>query len=635
MDLEEEERALLAVRNRLLAYRESTDTVQPSPLLSDRSDATGIHLVVDKHAGSEQVARALQTNLRYQSAIKSQIQTLQEELLHLERNSIAMTFCNQNIEMPRRLASGNHPLFYDRTTEEALLVAADDNGSVSLGVASSLEGSKQWSGVEKKSLRQAMKLYILHVLEKIIVAEHHSPVKILSFDLKAITQDLSQMQKESLACLWRRWEGLQLEIDWKHVAVLFMGQYNRTFSLCHRSPIECRQQWMYSECPSLNQQPFTPAESATIIQWVAAQTASGGKTNGLWDVCAEVVGGHRTAVQCLSQYRRLLQEDKLNSRWSEEEDMALVQAVGIYGEGNWSLIAAVFDGKRNADQCLHRWTRTLLNPSVTRGRWSQEEDELLLLAVAEVGSHAWTKIAALVPGRTDIQCRDRYLHGLNPGYLKRSWQCYEEWLLFRALMVQGSPSNFVAIAAMVKTRSEVQCRTHWRQMAPQAANLWVCIKKESRKLRVGNLMEVRQLDRKNLSQLHKPTENAQEFVKALQADWWIHCCKHWYQSPETHLSWVSPAATSRRKQQVQKGRKKGKAGKASSKKLVNHQAYLQDRMQILQRALQRQLSSAHDSDTIPLTVQHQCFLDSYPFKDKPSFRYLLQVLRAMQAAATP
>lgn len=56
------------------------------------------------------------------------------------------------------------------------------------------------------------------------------------------------------------------------------------------------------------------------------------------------------------------------SHWTEEEDEILIQAVARFGARNWKEIAAVLP-ERNDIQCLHRWKK-VLHPSLVKGAWT-------------------------------------------------------------------------------------------------------------------------------------------------------------------------------------------------------------------------------------------------------------------------
>ena len=63
-------------------------------------------------------------------------------------------------------------------------------------------------------------------------------------------------------------------------------------------------------------------------------------------------------------------------------------------------------GGRTDQQCMGRWRRHL-DPTVTRGAWARDEDELLCGLYDEYGPR-WSFICQSVPGRTAQQCRARW-----------------------------------------------------------------------------------------------------------------------------------------------------------------------------------------------------------------------------------
>lgn len=63
------------------------------------------------------------------------------------------------------------------------------------------------------------------------------------------------------------------------------------------------------------------------------------------------------------------------------------------------------------DICCCRWVN-ILDPSLNRGAWTQEEDLKLKAAIREHG-YCWSRIAACLNSRTDNQCR-RYEPSIVP-----------------------------------------------------------------------------------------------------------------------------------------------------------------------------------------------------------------------------
>jgi hypothetical protein len=104
-------------------------------------------------------------------------------------------------------------------------------------------------------------------------------------------------------------------------------------------------------------------------------------------------------------------------QWAEDEDSKLKDAVQRHGGKDWDAIIALVPG-RTRNQCSSRWHNTL-NPSIARsngrtGKWTEDEDSKLKHAVQTHSGKDWVKIAALVMGRTKIQCMNRWNYFLKP-----------------------------------------------------------------------------------------------------------------------------------------------------------------------------------------------------------------------------
>jgi len=127
---------------------------------------------------------------------------------------------------------------------------------------------------------------------------------------------------------------------------------------------------------------------------------------------------------------------KSGFKWTPDEDELLTEAVKKFGDKNWTAVASMLGSLRTGQQCLHRWQKTL-NPTIRRGRWEQEEDNLLAMAVRAYGAGNWRLIQKHVPGRTDVQCRERWVNILDPSVKgSEGWTAAEDAYLMEIVASQ-------------------------------------------------------------------------------------------------------------------------------------------------------------------------------------------------------
>jgi hypothetical protein len=93
-------------------------------------------------------------------------------------------------------------------------------------------------------------------------------------------------------------------------------------------------------------------------------------------------------------------------RFLPEEDAKLRDLVQFHGTSAWDRIAIQMPG-RNPRQCRDRW-KHYLSSEKSRLVWTDEEDQLLYEKMQAIGPK-WTTLAQLLPGRTDMQVKSRWM----------------------------------------------------------------------------------------------------------------------------------------------------------------------------------------------------------------------------------
>jgi hypothetical protein len=227
--------------------------------------------------------------------------------------------------------------------------------------------------------------------------------------------------------------------DWVAVAALVPGRTNE----------RCRHRWVNSLNTSRKMGKWTPEEDAKLIDAV--------KEHGnYWPQVATLVPG-RTTAQCRYRWAGSLD---LNSKrkmgkWTAEEDAKLTSAVQKHGN-YWVFVAMLVPGRNNKD-CRSRWVNSL-NISRKMGKWTPEEDAKLTSAVTKYGKD-WFAAAALVSGRNNKDCRSRWVNNLNISRKMGKWTPEEDAKMTDAVTKYGK--DWPRVATLVPGRTNLQCRERW------------------------------------------------------------------------------------------------------------------------------------------------------------------------------
>jgi hypothetical protein len=160
--------------------------------------------------------------------------------------------------------------------------------------------------------------------------------------------------------------------------------------------------------------------------------------------------------------------------WNDEDDANLRKALELYPDEStraWKRIAMHVPGRTHI-QCLQRWSK-VLKPGLIKGSWSKEEDAILsrlVLSPCVLQTWGWGKIAQKIPGRTAKQCRERWRCNLDPTIDKSPWTPEED---AKILLLQGELGNrWATISTQLKGRTENAVKTRYRSLLRKKKKQW-------------------------------------------------------------------------------------------------------------------------------------------------------------------
>jgi len=152
----------------------------------------------------------------------------------------------------------------------------------------------------------------------------------------------------------------------------------------------------------------------------------------------------------------IIKKIKKQKKWTNEEDGLLVQTAQEFNEKKWKEISKRFLNK-NSLQCFSRYKR--IRPGIQKGPWKKREDMNILELVKKYGK-AWSKISFEIGTRNGKQIRDRFTNVLDPEIKKGRFTEEEDRLLIKLFKQLGSKWSSIATYFPKRTADMIKNRFH-------------------------------------------------------------------------------------------------------------------------------------------------------------------------------
>ncbi|KAF9905934.1 Myb-like DNA-binding domain protein [Linnemannia zychae] len=415
------------VTSRATLADSTTAEPAPAPFVMDPEDNRRLTAVI-----RSQTANALEVNRKYQQALEQKLRDIEHAYNRNKklRDDLQVWLDRQKVaeRAPVVMATTNDrlgpPYFVDddeKTPPKNKDTVRKSNLPLNVG-----QKVRYWSTVERENLKRG------------VIAENKR-LLFEKFLREGNTRAIDSLNNAPDVEMMLNTKGL----DWKRISQRYVD---------NRSPSECLIQWTGHDHPGINRGDWSKAELVKLDTLVKKYSGRN------WIQIALDLDTNRTGAQCFQKYQSKMVGVASRDNWTAEEDNILREAVRVLGEKNWHQVAYCLDN-RNSVQCLVRWTKSV-NPAIRRGRWLAEEDGALRAAYEIYGGGRWAKIQQHVLGRTDIQCRERYMNVLKPSLATGPWAKEEVERLNQLVQEHGEKWSY--IATLMNGRTDNQCARRWK-----------------------------------------------------------------------------------------------------------------------------------------------------------------------------
>ncbi|XP_057337941.1 uncharacterized protein LOC130676008 [Microplitis mediator] len=223
------------------------------------------------------------------------------------------------------------------------------------------------------------------------------------------------------------------EFDWMKISTMDMRS--------RHSPNECRVMWNILLHPDINDNQWKSDEEELL----KIKAREHGHQD--WDTIARELNTGRTGYVCFIAFHRTLENTVFNDRqWSLNENEILTECVEKLRYGDfipWGRVSTYIND-RTKTQIYARWKYNL-DPALKKGRFTSDEDDLLLDSVAKYGKNFPRISTDIMPHRSSVQLSGRFkLLMLKTNSSYNSWSVAEDRKLIQLFEEFGSQWSMIS-----------------------------------------------------------------------------------------------------------------------------------------------------------------------------------------------
>ncbi|XP_059610693.1 snRNA-activating protein complex subunit 4 [Phlebotomus argentipes] len=267
--------------------------------------------------------------------------------------------------------------------------------------------------------------------------------------IESLMKEGRRVEEMSFSSLWVCVKDCSdFRVDWELVSLQDVKGRHKA--------IECEAMWRLHLSPQLKRSLWTTEEEDVLLNAVEEVGDND------WAQIAEKVEG-RSEFQCFVHYQAnfgISGRIEFKKKFTPEEDERLLELVERHRFGDticWTTVGSEFETRTK--HTLYKRYHYTLKPNINHGRFTPEEDCMLMAAIEQYGMNLSKIVRDVMPNRTVPQLRSRYRNSLLCVGNNNIWTQEEDEALMR--YADDDNKTWAEIANILQTHNRISCRTRY------------------------------------------------------------------------------------------------------------------------------------------------------------------------------